>query len=139
VIGTDLYPTLVDVAGADIPPGQLLDGSSLLPVLTDSDAVLGRDIFWHFPAYLEADRSVQGTWRTTPASAVRRGGYKLLHFFEDDRWELYDVEEDVSESRDLSRERPDLLRQMRSSLEAWWVATDADFVLDANPAYDPSG
>ncbi len=124
VIGTDFYPTLLDVAGTVTPEGRLLDGRSFLPAL-DGAAMPVRDLFWHFPAYLEADASIEGPWRTTPASAIRRGDHKLLHFFEGDRWELYDLAADVGETRDLSSEAPERAAELRAALEAWWAETGA--------------
>ena len=124
VIGTDFYPTLVSVAGGELPAGQVMDGQSFLPVLR-GDAMEARDVFWHFPAYLEAYRGMAGHWRTTPASAIRRGDHKLIHFFEGDVWELYDLAADVSESNDLSAEMPELTAELRGALEAWWAETDA--------------
>ena len=130
VTGVDFYPTLLEIAGGAAPLGHTLDGSSFLPVLAGvdgadrSDAV-ERDLFWHFPAYLEADRSVAGPWRTTPTSAMRRGSHKLIHFFEDDRWELYDLSEDISESLDLSTELPERTAELWWALETWWAETGA--------------
>jgi arylsulfatase A-like enzyme len=124
VIGTDFYPTLLSLSGAEAPAGQLLDGRSLLPAL-EGDASPERDIFWHFPAYLGAYAGMTGAWRTTPASVIRRGNHKLIHFFEDDVWELYDLEADIGESHDLSEEMPERTAELREALEAWWVETDA--------------
>jgi len=126
VIGTDFYPTLLELAGGTIPPGHRLDGRSFGPTLRDAAfEAPGRDLFWHFPAYLAADASVTGTWRTTPAAAIRRDRWKLIHFFEGDRWELYDLESDIGESRDLSTEMPDRTAELRGALEAWWAETGA--------------
>ncbi|NQW04676.1 MAG: sulfatase [Acidobacteria bacterium] len=125
VIATDFYPTFLNVTGAKPPAGQVLDGRNILQVLTASGALPTRDLFWHIPVYLEADRSVTGPWRTTPASAIRRGDYKLVHFFEDQRWELYNLAEDISESRDLSTLMPERTAELRVALEAWWAETDA--------------
>ena len=108
---------------------------SLVPALTGSGEVPERDLVWHFPAYLEADRSVADTWRTSPASALRRGPYKVIHFFEDDRWEVYDLTSDVSETDDLSAARPELTEQLRSSLQAWWTDVDAFLPTEPNPLY----
>ena len=118
-------PAIARLLGYD---ASAMRGRSLADFMAEPDRL---------PAYLEADRSVPGPWRTTPASAIRRGSYKLVHFFEGDRWELYDLAEDVSESRDISGDRPGLLRQMRGALEEWWVLTDAAFLLEPNPAYAP--
>jgi len=135
VIGLDLYPTLAELAGGSLPDTQPHDGVSLVAELTGSGAIPERDLIWHFPAYLQADRSVAGTWRTTPASALRRGPYKVIHFFEDDRWEVYDVTTDVSETNDLSRARPELTEALRSSLRTWWSDVDAFLPTEPNPLY----
>jgi arylsulfatase A-like enzyme len=139
VIGTDFYPTLAEIAGAPLPAGQVLDGVSFVPVLTGATESEARDLVWHFPAYLEADRSVDGPWRTTPASALRRGDYKILHFFEDDRWELYDLANDISESRDLSTERPEVTGELRAALARWWSETGAFMPTEPNPDFEPTG
>ena len=80
----DLAPTLLQYAGAQ--PDESHDGRSLVDLLE------GRAIpadappqFWHFPGYLEAGGAVDGTWRTTPVSAVRIGPWKLLEFLETGR------------------------------------------------------
>ncbi len=123
VIGTDFYPTLLELAGSSATEG--LDGRSLVPLWTGAHTTIVRDLFWHFPAYLEADRSVTGPWRTTPVSAMRRGDYKIVHTFEGDRWELYNLRDDIGETRDLAAAMPAQLLSMRGSLEQWWHDTGA--------------
>ena len=137
VIGIDLYPTVLAMAGAAPPDGHPLDGINLAPLLRGEAQLPERPLFWHFPAYLEADASVSGPWRTTPAAAVRVGDYKLVTFFEDGRDELYDLAEDVGETRDLADEMPEKAEQLRSILEQWWRDTDAWLPTEANPLYDP--
>ena len=87
---------------------------------------------------VRADASVEGPWRTTPASAVRMDRFKLLHFFEDNRFELYDLLADPSESRDLSSTMPEKTSELRNLLETWWEETGAFIPTEANPLYDPS-
>ena len=139
VIGTDFYPTLAEIAGANLESDHILDGTSFLPVLRETGEIQARDLVWHFPAYLEADRSVSGPWRTTPASAIRRGAYKLIYFFEDGRSELYDLTEDVSESNDLSLKMPEVTDELDAALQAWWEGTGAFVPSEPNPLYNPSG
>lgn len=142
VIGTDLYPTFLEMAGADRPPGVLLDGQSLVPLLAGDPAgaaqLEGRPLFWHFPAYLERDASVPGPWRSTPVSAVRQGPHKLIHFFEDDRWELYDLVADPGETLDLAASRPRIAAELRATLEEWWSGTEAFLPRIPNPEFDPA-
>jgi arylsulfatase A-like enzyme len=137
-IGTDLYPTILDIVGVAPPLGQVLDGVSLVPMLRGTGVLSERSLFWHFPAYLEADRSVTGPWRTTPVGAVRRGRYKLLQFFEDNRLELYDLEADVGERRNLAGSQPDTTNQLLRLLEEWRAVTDAPVPREPNPEFDRS-
>jgi arylsulfatase A-like enzyme len=141
VIGTDFYPTLLEIAGAPTPAGKLLDGTSLVALLegdrSAAEEMTRRPLVWHFPAYLARDASVSGPWRTTPVSAIRRGPHKLLHFFEDDRWELYDLSADIGEEENLLQREPELVRELQGLLRAWWSDADAFVPTERNPEYDP--
>ena len=56
VIGTDFYPTFLELAGLEPPAGHVLDGKSLLPLLLDEPHQLNeRPLFWHFPNYMVAN------------------------------------------------------------------------------------
>jgi arylsulfatase A-like enzyme len=114
----DLYPTLVEVAGAKTPIDYPLDGTSYLPLLTNNGKSSGQrlPLYWHFPGYLGAG---EGTWRTTPAGAIRSGDWKLLEFFEDNRLELYNLRDDLSEQKNLADSLPDRVRELHGQLVAW--------------------
>jgi arylsulfatase A-like enzyme len=113
----DLYPTLVELAGAEPPADYALDGLSYAAVLSGERESLERDaIFWHFPGYLGAGR---GLWRTTPAGAVRSGDWKLIEYFEDGRLELYNLKGDMGEQRNLAAEQPAKAQEMHDKLIAW--------------------
>jgi arylsulfatase A-like enzyme len=114
----DLYPTLLEVAGASPPAGYPLDGTSYLKLLTsDGKATLDREaIYWHFPGYLGAG---ENQWRTTPAGAIRSGDWKLVEFFEDGRLELYNLKDDIGEQHNLANQMPDRVKQLHGQLVAW--------------------
>jgi arylsulfatase A-like enzyme len=114
----DLYPTLLELAGARPPSDYVLDGVSYLPLLTSGGkAKLDREaIYWHFPGYLGAG---QGNWRTTPAGAIRAGDLMLLEFFEDNRLELYNLREDIGERNNLAAAMPEKTAELRDRLHAW--------------------
>lgn len=121
-IHVDLFPTLLECAAAPRPQ-QTLDGESLVPLLRDSAANLKRDaIYQHFPGYLGAGAN---TWRTTPVSLIHRGRWKLMEFLEDGHLELYDLETDLGETRNLSAERPELTHELHQQLIAWRKSIDA--------------
>lgn len=134
VTGIDFLPTLLEIAGID-PPAQPLDGVSLLPVLTGAPSLHRTAIYWHFPAYLESSGVVPGPWRTTPVGAIRAGRYKLLEFFEDGRLELYDLEQDESESHDLGAQMPEKRDELHAMLKAWRAGIGAPVPIEPNPGY----
>lgn len=127
VIGIDFYPTFLDIAGLDPPEDYELDGVSFAPLLRDSSASLEREaIYWHFPGYLQASAR-KGTWRTTPAGAIRAGDWKLIEFFGAgaSRVELYNLEQNIGETEDLSDSMPEKAAKLHSRLKAWRQAVDA--------------
>jgi arylsulfatase A-like enzyme len=114
----DLFPTLLELAGATSRPKQPLDGVSFAPLLRDAQARVKREaIYWHFPGYLEGDGP--GNWRTTPAGALRSGDWKLIEYFEDGRLELYNLKDDPGEKRNLAPELSDRAQALQGKLKAW--------------------
>lgn len=134
VIGVDFYPTMLEIAGVRKTEGKVLDGRSIVPLLTQTGDLDRGAIFWHFPAYLQAG---QNTWRTTPAGAIRQGDYKLLEFFEDGRLELYNLQKDIGERHDLSSEMPEKTRELHRRLIEWRKSVNAPVPTELNPKYDP--
>ena len=117
IISVDLYPTLVEVAGAAAPADYPLDGVSYAPLLTGAKKSLDRDaIFWHFPGYLGAGA---GKWRTTPVGSVRAGDWKLIEFFEDGRLELYNLKDDIGEQHNVADANPAKVKELQAKLVAW--------------------
>ncbi|MDG2383780.1 MAG: sulfatase [Pirellulaceae bacterium] len=93
------------------------DGTSLVPLLNDVTKKLpSRSLFWHFPHYYP---------RMTPASAVRDGDWKLIHFYEDDHRELYNLNTDPGEQEDLSAVRPGQTARLFAQLNQWRKRVDA--------------
>lgn len=138
VITSDLLETFASFAGVPVDARPKSDGVDLSDLFARRAALAPRALFWHFPAYLQQSGR-KGTWRTTPASAMRVGKYKLLHFFEDDRHELYDLAADPSERKDLAEELPEELPEQLAKLEkqlsAWRVRVDAPIPSERNPEY----
>ena len=120
MICVDLFNTVIDIAGLDIttdwPADRPIDGISITALLEGEETLNREAIYWHFPAYLEANRD-GSTWRTTPAGAVRVGRYKLIEFFETGTIELYDLKSDISEAHDLAASSPELAARIHEKLE----------------------
>ena len=118
VISTDFYPTILELAGLDPMPQQHVDGMSIAAVLRNPDRTLQRDaLYWHYPHH-----SPQGG---TPSGAIRVGNFKLIEFFGDGRVELYNLAEDLSETRDLSAKMPQRAGRLHAQLLDWRKAVDA--------------
>ena len=72
----------------------------------------------------------------TPAGAVRMGDYKLIEFYEDGHVELYNLKNDISETRDLSKTEKDKAAEMQKMLHRW--RTDCNAKMPTrNPHYVP--
>jgi len=125
VTSVDFFPTLVEIGGGKMPAGQVRDGVSFTGLLRGGANSLGREaIFWHFPGYLQAnDRT--GAWRTTPAGAIRMGDYKLIEFFETGERMLYDLAQDIGETKNLAGDLPEKRDTLHAALKAWRARTKA--------------
>jgi arylsulfatase A-like enzyme len=138
VIGIDFYPTFLEIVGAPKPSGHILDGVSLIPLLTRRRALKRKAIFWHFPAYLEPYNVRQQPWRMTPGGAVRQGDWKLIEFFEDGKVELYNLKDDISETKDLAKKKPAKAKELHKILVEWRKSVNAPVPTEKNPKYDPT-
>jgi arylsulfatase A-like enzyme len=125
----DLYPTVLELAGVK-PLQSLIDGISLASLLKSGAKPDRAEIFWHYPHYHPGG--------ATPYSAVRSGDFRLVHFYEDGRDELYDLANDVGETKDLSAAQLERARTLRTRLDAWLKSVDAQLPTK-NPAHDPAG
>ena len=115
----DVYPTLLDLVGGTPRAGYTLDGVSFAPVLRDPSATLPREaLYWHFPGYLESYVHPRG-WRTSPVGAIHAGEFKLLEFFETGTVELYNLRDDIGETRNLAAQSPAKVQELRAKLAAW--------------------
>lgn len=118
VSGIDWYPTLLELAGVEIPKQQAVDGVSLVPLL--KGAQIGeRPLFWHYPHY--------GNQGGEPSSIITKDDWKLIYYHEDGRNELYHLAADETESKDLATENPEKVTALRAELDQWLADTNAKF------------
>ncbi|QDT92081.1 sulfatase-like hydrolase/transferase [Gimesia algae] len=104
VISIDLMPTILELTKAKVPAGRKLDGVSLVTLLTDQQSLAPRQIYWAYNG----------------KSAVRQGPWKLLlNQTRKDPVELYNLSQDLSESKNLVEAQPQRVQQMQSAFAAW--------------------
>lgn len=127
VTGTDFYPTLLDLAGIGLRPEQHVDGVSLKPILEGEKLERERPLYWHYPHY--------GNQGGNPSSIIREGKWKLIHYWEDDSDELYDVSIDIGEQKSLVGEQPETANRLRRKLLQWLDDVGAN-VPEPDPKFD---
>jgi arylsulfatase A-like enzyme len=76
--------------------------------------------------------------RAAPCSAIRIGDWKLIEHFEDRRIELYNLADDIGESRNLATSNPTKAEELHARLTSWQKSTSAAIPTEANPAFNPS-
>ena len=127
-ISYDFYPTFVELAGGKLPENQTIDGSSIVPLLKSPETKLKRSaIHFHYPHY-HHDR---------PASAIREREWKLIEYLDGTGdMELYHIAKDLSESKNLAKEKVGRAADLKKKLNAWRQQVSARMPI-ANPHYDP--
>ncbi len=119
----DFFPTFLEILGDQAAPIDL-DGTSFLDVLRGAAARTDRTLFWHYPHYHVGSGMV-------PAGAVRSGRYKLIEWFEGTvagkgkEFELFDLDADISEARNILDSQPKRAEQLKSALAAWRQGVNA--------------
>ncbi|XMO85912.1 sulfatase [Algibacter sp. AS12] len=127
VIGTDFYPTILEMANLPLKPDEHLDGLSIVSLLNGTSESLERDaVYWHYPHY----------HRTKPYGAIRKGDFKLIEFFEDGALELYDLSIDPNETQNIIKANLVLGEELLSELKNWRANVGAQ-MMDKNSNYDP--
>jgi len=101
VLGMDLFPTMLSIAGANLPSGLKLDGVDLTGMLTKNKNLPERTLFWRY----------------RKQKAVRKGRWKLL--VQDNKERLYDLDDDLGENINLAGTRPNMVRMLQNELAAW--------------------
>lgn len=131
----DYYPTLLEILKIDAQPDQSFDGTSIAPALTGGK--LKRDgIFTYFPHNPRVP-----DW-LPPAVSVHHDDWKLIRIFHggengQHRYKLFNLAEDIGESKNLAAEFPDRVRKLDAMIESFLEDTNAVQPLP-NPEFDIS-
>ena len=111
ILGMDVLPTLLDMAtGKEI---ENIDGKNYCPVLKKKKSWKERTVFWH------SNKARPYSTGDSKCSVIRSGNYKLLHFYKEDRIELYNVKTDIAEENNLAESNPELAADLLSQLKEW--------------------
>jgi len=102
-ISLDIFPTILSAVGASLPGDRIYDGKDMLPALLGENTKPLHDVLFWFDG--------ENKW------AVRAGRWKLLS--ENGPVELYDLEADISETKDLSASNPAKVAELQSLYDEW--------------------
>ena len=118
VTGLDILPTLADLAGYREELPAALDGGSIKDVIHNNGE---GEVIRNLP-YLIFHHAVD----RRPQSAIREGNYKLVKTWEQNKLELFDLSNDVSEENNLAEEMTDKAKELEKKLDAFLKEVDAE-------------
>jgi arylsulfatase A len=133
VNGTDILPTLCELAGTRPPTDRTIDGESIVGALTGKGFVRRRPVCWNFPTH---------EYSFVPPMVLRDGSYALVAYFNDKdpgqtwmdwiktarpaRFELYDLGRDIAQREDLAETMPEKTAELAAKLETAWKDIQAE-------------
>jgi len=137
ISGVDLLPTLAEIAGAEVPADRPIDGASWLPVLEGQPIERRTPLYWHFNHASSAPKAAMrdGDWKILatltgpnlgPGSDLLETEMESIKTAEPAGFELYNLREDIGETRDLAAAEPERLRAMSEQLRSLYEEVRAE-------------
>ncbi len=101
------------------PKPQLLDGYDIADLLSGREENIRPELFfWHEPNF----------WRHSgPESSMVEGKWKLIYFYAERKWELYDLDEDIGEKSNLISQYPEKAEALAKKLIAHLKESNANY------------
>ncbi len=118
----DFFPSILEIAGIDqYSTVQTMDGKSFVPLLRNNlVAEQDRPLFWHFPNEWGPTGPGIGAF-----SAVRKGEWKLIYYHQDQRFELFNIKNDIGETTNLSDSHQNMRDNLAEVLTNYLLSVDA--------------
>ncbi len=109
IIGSDIFTTVLEIAGAPVPADRTIDGVNLLPACENKDLERPVPLFWR--THIAPPKS---------HAAMRIGDWKIVADQKLEKFQLYLIAKDIKEENDLASEMPDKLAEMKTKfMEVW--------------------
>ncbi len=117
----DIFPTFLEMAGLPEEAAKSPDGISFVPLLTEKGAYpADRPLYWHYP----------NTYDQPPYSSIRKGDWKLIYHHADRKLELFNLQEDISEEKNLLAAHKPIAKELTTLLSRYLVEAEAQMPLD---------
>ena len=130
VSAIDVLPTLCELAGVQIPDSIALDGTSLAPAFGGNHIRRSTPLFWHHYKSWGGPKAVlrDGRWKLVgywdgpeilrkDSATMRPGDQALIRSAKLIRFELFDLETDPGERRDVASEHPEIVTALRDQMQ----------------------
>ncbi len=118
VTTVDFFPTLLELADVSPHLYPQLEGRSIIPLLIEKNDFPERTIYWHFP-HNRGHHLAMG-------AAIREGEWKFITRFDREEIHLYNLKEDIGETRNLCQEYPEKTKKLMEKLKKWQKSVDAE-------------
>lgn len=132
VTAVDFLPTFKALAGGPVIKSED-DGENIISLAKRNRRM--KDIFFHFPAYLESAKKDNDGFRAKPYSIIRSDNWKLIYNYETEIAELYDLDKDPGEVVNLANTNKHKTKELMKRLNAWIKDTKAPIPTESNPFY----
>ncbi|WP_332732243.1 sulfatase [Flavihumibacter sp.] len=129
VTTADIFPTIAWAMNEKYSKEKQIDGDDIFQLLSNEPLSNSRTLYWFYPHY-----SNQGG---KPGAAIMAGNYKLILNFEDDSVELYDLLNDIAETKNIAETNKKTANRLKRNLLNWIRKTGAKMP-NKNPAFDLS-
>ncbi|HRX79873.1 MAG TPA: sulfatase-like hydrolase/transferase [Pirellulaceae bacterium] len=115
VIGTDIFATVLDTTGIPLPNDRTIDGVSMLPAFEGQAVERKVPLFWRTHVSPPGDRV-----------ALRIGDWKLIGDETLTKFQLYEIQKDWKEERDLATSMPEKTEEMKQRLFEVWKEIETE-------------
>jgi N-acetylgalactosamine-6-sulfatase len=123
----DWAATIAKLAGAKPPRNRQLEGIDLMPTISNNGKNVSRTLFWR-----NVNFSFEKMFR-----ALRDKNWKYIESYKNGESFLYNLEDDISEEKNLASENPKLVQKLRAKLDKWEEDVDPP-IYPAEPSQPPT-
>ncbi len=122
VTGTDIYPTVLEMAGLPQRPNDHKDGVDVTSAIKGQSFNRETPIFWHSPMGRPTSTGDRNS------TAVRLGDYKLVDWYDEGTIELYNLKDDIGEQHNLAEQMPEKASELHQLVKEWRASIDAQIL-----------
>ncbi len=107
ILGSDIFPTVLALTNTKNKPNNTVYGKDISP-LFQGKPIDRETLFWHYPHYHGSG------W--TPGSSIRKGNWKLIEFYTENTFELYNLSTDPYETNNIVSDFPETANALKEEL-----------------------